>query len=116
MSKAIHLCPTKYCRRRRRAKGTHCSRCSMRMWRAENPIAALLGNIRSRAGRKKLEFSITLEWFSQFLLDNHYDRCLHHIDRISAGKGYVMGNLQVLPIADNIAKGNRERWGQFHLL
>jgi len=72
--------------------------------------------LRDRAAAKHLTFDLTLEWLAQFLLDTGYDSTLHHIDRISAGRGYVMGNLQVLPISDNIAKGNRERWGQLQCL
>lgn len=88
----------------------------MREWRKGNPVKAILHNLRSRAGHKHLTFDLTLEWLTDFLQRTGHDPQLHHIDRISAGKGYVMGNLQVLPIADNIAKGNRERWGQMQCL
>lgn len=88
----------------------------MREWRKANPVKAILHQIRSRAGHKHLTFDLTLAWLTDFLQRTGHDPSLHHIDRISAGKGYVMGNLQVLPIADNIAKGNRERWGQLQCL
>jgi len=40
----------------------------------------------------------------------------HHIDRISAEKGYTRDNIQILAARDNIAKGNRERGAQLQLL
>lgn len=116
MSKPLHLCPTKWCRRRKRKKGNLCPRCSLRLWRKANPVAARLAVLRDRAQRKHLAFDLTLPWLERFLRENAHDPSIHHIDRISAGRGYVMGNLQVLPIADNIAKGNRERWGQLQIL
>lgn len=114
--KASHLCVTKFCRGKRRGTQRLCSKCKMRLWRKENPYAALLAWIRGRAKRKGLEFNLTLEWFSAFLVERGYDRLEHHIDRVSAAKGYVMGNLQVLPIGENIAKGNRERGQQLQIL
>lgn len=88
----------------------------MRAWRAKNKVRATLAMLRWRATKKKLEFDLTVGWLESFLAFNCYDSTLHHIDRISAGRGYVIGNLQILPIADNIAKGNRERWGQLQCL
>lgn len=88
----------------------------MRAWRAANPIAAICLRLRQRAKKKGLEFNLTSEWLEWFLREQKYDSSLHHIDRISAGRGYVMDNLQVLSIGDNIAKGNRERHGQLQCL
>lgn len=114
--KSPHLCPTPYCRRPRRKKGTLCSRCAMREWREENPYHALLAHLRWRAKKKGLDFDLHIEWFTEFLNGSKYNRTEHHIDRISVAKGYVMGNLQVLPITENIAKGNRERGKQLQIL
>lgn len=114
--KPAHLCPTKYCRRRKAPKKLQCSRCAMRAWRAKNEMKARLAMLRCRAAAKHLTFDLTLEWLDWFCAKYKYNPLEHHIDRISAGKGYVMGNLQVLPISDNIAKGNRERWGQLQIL
>ncbi len=84
----------------------------MRIWRAKNPDHARLSILRDRAARKHVPFDLSLEWLQAFLDVNEYDPTLHHIDRIRTREGYVMGNLQVLPCAENIAKGNRERRGQ----
>jgi len=108
--KAFHLCPTRYCRNRKRQKGSCCSKCSMRAWRARNPVGALLAWLRWRAKVKEVPFDLTFTWFESFLRREGYDRALHHVDRIRTWEGYVKGNLQLLSGAENIAKGNRERW------
>lgn len=82
----------------------------MRAWRATNPVKCKLGILRDRAARKRVPFDLDLEWLTTFLTDNHYDPTLHHIDRIRTWEGYTKANLQVLPMSENIAKGNRERW------
>lgn len=72
--------------------------------------------LRDRAQRKGLTFDLTFEWLADFCERNGYDPYWHHIDRISCAKGYVKGNLQVLPSGENIAKGNRERGEQLQIL
>jgi len=83
----------------------------MREWRAANAVKAKLAILRDRAARKHLSFDLDADWLAEFLSSNHYDSSLHHIDRIRSWDGYVKGNLQVLLIGENIAKGNRERHG-----
>lgn len=107
--KPPHLCPTRYCRRRKAKKKLQCSRCAMRAWRAANPVKALMAHLRDHAAEKGVPFNLTLDWFESFLRKSRYDRKLHHIDRIRTWEGYVKGNIQVLVCAENIAKGNRER-------
>jgi len=84
----------------------------MRRWRAANPVGAILAQLRRRAKDKKIPFDLTLEWLKEFLATNKYDSSIHHIDRIKTWLGYTMGNLQVLVASENIAKGNRERYGK----
>jgi hypothetical protein len=108
--KAFHLCPTRWCRNRKAPKRGNCSKCAMREWRAANPVKCLLAWLRWTAKKKGVPFDLTLDWLTAFLRDNGYDRTVHHIDRIRTWEGYTMGNLQVLVAAENIAKGNRERW------
>lgn len=114
--KSPELCPTPYCRRPKAKKKQLCSRCGMRKWRQANPIAAMLACIKSRAKRKGLDFDLDLEWFTEFLRSRNHSRKEHHIDRISVAKGYVKGNLQILSIEENVAKGNRERGRQLQIL
>jgi len=84
----------------------------MRKWRAENPLKAKLSILKDRARRKRVPFDLDLSWFACFLEREKYDSTLHHIDRIRTWEGYTKGNLRVLPISENIAKGNRERHEQ----
>ena len=107
--KPSHLCVTKFCRHPRGAESPKCSRCAMRQWRMEHPLKAKLAILRDRARRKKVPFDLTLEWLGMFLALNAYDPTEQHIDRVKPWLGYVMGNLQVLPSGENIAKGNRGR-------
>tara|TARA_R110000868_G_scaffold64854_3_gene194614 strand:+ start:1261 stop:1617 length:357 start_codon:yes stop_codon:yes gene_type:complete len=110
--KSTSLCATKLCRNKRLKDRRLCSKCSLRRWRSANPVKARLFALKDRARRKKLAFDLDHEWLAGFLAKNGYDPALHHIDRICVLGGYVKTNLQVLPISDNIAKGNRERHGQ----
>lgn len=107
--KPPHLCITRYCRRKHGKRSPLCGRCSMRQWRAANPMKYRLTVLRQRARRKGVPFDLTLEWLTDFLTVNAYDPTEHHIDRIRTWEGYVMGNLQILTMSENIAKGNRER-------
>jgi len=84
----------------------------MRAWRESNPDKARLADLRMRSKRKRLPFNLDLEWLRDFLTTNQYDPSLHHIDRRCVLGGYTKDNLQLLPISENIAKGNRERHGQ----
>jgi len=77
-------------------------------------MKARLSSLRRRARDKGIPYDLDLKWLDDFLTRNSYDPTLHHIDRISALGGYTKGNLQLLLISENIAKGNRERHGQAH--
>lgn len=106
-------CVTKFCRGTGHPKRAGlCSKCSMRKWRASHPVGATLAMLRRRSKDKKIPFDLTLEWLTEFLTTNKYDSSIHHIDRIKTWLGYTMGNLQILPMSENIAKGNRERYGK----
>lgn len=111
-------CITKRCRHlvdRNKGRDKRCSKCKMRQWRLKNPIKACVTRLRERAKKKKVPFNIRVVWFAAFIASQNYDKRFHHIDRIIPPKGYVEGNLQVLDIDKNIAKGNRERHGQYQM-
>lgn len=107
------LCVTKFCRNPRgRNQSQLCKKCQMRRWRANRPLSARLAKLRDRAAQKKLPFDLDIAWLTDFLTQNNYNPAVHHIDRICVLGGYTKGNLQLLDGSDNIAKGNRERYGQ----
>lgn len=107
--KPTHLCVVKFCRHKHGPKSPKCSRCAVRLWRAANPVKAKLAILRDRAARKRVPFDLTLEWLTRFLTLGGYNPKEHHIDRVKPWLGYVMDNLQILPMDENIAKGNQER-------
>jgi len=113
--KPPHLCSTPYCRRAKSQRKAVCPRCYMRSWRAANKMKATLAILRDRAKRKKVPFDLDLPWLTEFLTSNNYDSKLHHIDRIRTWEGYTKANLQILDCRENIAKGNRERYGKLWL-
>lgn len=75
-------------------------------------MKARLASLRDRAQRKRVPFDLDLDWLADFLKRTGYDSTLHHIDRVCVLGGYTKGNLQVLTVAQNVGKGNRERRGQ----
>lgn len=83
----------------------------MRLWRMENPAEAHFAQIKNRAARREIAFTITLEEYKAFIAGTEYTNKRGrkawnlHIDRKAALKGYETGNLQILLAAANCAKG-----------
>lgn len=108
--KASNLCATKWCRGRCEKGARKCSKCRKRKWRAANPVVSSFGIIRTRARRKGIEFSLTMEEWKEFCIETGYGTLKGvHVDRIDPTEGYYLSNMQVITSSDNIAKGNRER-------
>lgn len=84
-------------------------------WRRNNPLLAAYDALRHSARRRRIEFGISFEYFCGLADSFGYANDRHTglndltIDRVKAERGYIPGNLRVLPKAENIAKGNRER-------
>ncbi len=90
---------------------TICSRRDKRLWRINNPEKAAFQNIRARAARKKIVFTITFENFMEEIKGTGYvegrgcSPASLHLDRKDPLLGYEPGNLKVLTCAENCAKG-----------
>jgi hypothetical protein len=80
-----------------------------------NPIHTLYFTIKDRARRKKLSFTLKIVEFVDFCIRYKVEPGITEIDRISSGKGYELSNIQILSKSMNVAKGNRERHGQYQL-
>ncbi len=112
--KNVHLCITKWCRKRRKKSHLRCSACVMRIWRKKNPLPAFYASLVARARRSRIAVGCTLAEFrkwavvSGFFVDGERVRGLT-VDRKKAHLGYFIDNMQVLGGSENIAKGNRER-------
>jgi hypothetical protein len=108
-------CATPYCRKEAPKSRKLCNTCRSRIWREKNPIAAAYKDRKHNAKHRGIEFAISLEYFTQFCIETDYIRgkgrtaTSYTIDRKDPLKGYVEGNLQILELKDNVAKGNRER-------
>lgn len=93
-----------------------CNKCRTRLYRANNPVKDAFRELRASAKKRNIAFTITFQDFEALVAQTNYisekgnSRDSLHIDRIDPNQGYCAGNLQVLTCAENIAKGNRERF------
>lgn len=92
-----------------------CQKHYMQLWRARNPARAAYANLRDSARKRRLPFELSFDDFALVVGDTPYMEekgtrvgCFH-IDRIDPCLGYTVGNLRVIPLSENIAKGNKER-------
>ena len=95
--------------------GKFCSTCRTKKMRAVNPIKLVFNRLKQNAKRRKLEFSLSLEHFTEIVSESGYmslrGRGKHDltIDRIISPLGYVDGNIQVLPMSENVKKRFRDK-------
>jgi hypothetical protein len=115
-SKPAKICKVAYCPNKLRAGyATLCQRHKMQLWRARNPMRSAFANLRASAHKRKLEFGLSFEEFNnlvngtRYIEDRGNNAGCYHIDRINPCAGYVAGNIQILTIEENTAKGNVER-------
>lgn len=109
------MCRVFGCRNEAAPRGDLCSKHSMRLWRFEKPLVAFFTQIRDRAARKKIVFTITLEEFLELVKDTGYEQkrgrsaASLHLDRKDALLGYEPGNLRVLNASENCAKAAEDK-------
>lgn len=86
--------------------------------RNQDPALFDFRHLRKSARRRGLEFTLTLEQFREFCRATGFDAPRKpgprtgdslSIDRIDPSRGYVPGNIQVLTLAENAAKGVEDR-------
>ena len=89
----------------------------MRAWRAAHPLKAAFAHLRSNARQRGITFALSLEEFASFCERTDYltrKGCLEtdalQVDRIDASRGYEPGNITVLTLSENAAKGNVEKF------
>ena len=108
-------CETKRCTNPKTKKGSYCAKCSMRKWRANNPLKSAYFTLRDNAKRRKKEFTITFEEFKKFCYETQVlagrgrSKDSYHIDRIDDNKGYSYDNIQVLTNTENMKKEHKRR-------
>ena len=116
-------CCVKHCRNpaknRRKKVGDcwFCDRCWQRRWRNNNPKKSAYRSLKDHAAGRRIEFKLDYYYFLgvmdaaaswDFEAESRGD--MVSIDRIDASKGYVHGNIRVVTVSENVAKGNRERY------
>ena len=87
-----------------------CCSCMKKEWRRKNPKMDSFAHIKFHAKERGIIFTLTFEEFVKLTEECDFGkRRLFHIDRIDASRGYETGNVQILTVSENVAKGNRER-------
>lgn len=114
-NKPKHLCVAWGCKNPRTPKNRFCSKHNHRYQKEKNPINHTFNLRRSRAKERGIEWNLTLAEFKQFCEENNYMELKGKsagsasIDRIDPNKGYEVGNLQILTLAQNSAKMHEDR-------
>ena len=112
------LCWVKGCRNFSRDDRCMCHMHMQRRWRAKNEVQADYANLKSHAKSRGLDFDLSPDYW-RGLTDafNYYGKRdeTPTIDRIDPTKGYVEGNLRVISLSENAAKGIRESYLPEHI-
>lgn len=96
-------------------KDRFCSKHSKRFQKEKNEASYVYNLVKSNAGKRKIEFTITLDEFKLFCKETDYlalrgkKASSASIDRINPLKGYSYDNIQVLSLADNSAKMHTDK-------
>lgn len=94
-----------------------CARHWQQRWRANNPKNAAYRALKDHAKARGIEFRLTPDFFfgmwecaAHFDMDAESRGEMISIDRKNPVKGYVPGNVRVVTISENAAKGAREKF------
>lgn len=109
-------CTTKYCRGKRAPENKCCHKCIKRRWRANNPERAAYANLKCHAKSRGKLFTLTFEQFLAIVGLQSYvngkgrERHCMSVDRIDPALGYVVGNIRIISVSDNVlAQKEHER-------
>lgn len=95
-------------------KDRFCAKHSKRFQKEKNEASYVYHLLKSNAGRRDKEFSLTLDEFKLFCKETNYLNLRGKkagsasIDRINPLKGYTYDNIQIMSLADNSAKMHRD--------
>lgn len=111
------MCCVKNCKNELIPKKTGlCHKHFQQRWRMKSPKKSAYAYLRDHAKGRGIKFTLTPDYFEGFC--DAFARFEHTaethgqtltIDRIEAWRGYEPGNLMILTLTENVAKGNRER-------
>jgi len=106
------LCKIRYCRKSHLKKQVFCSKHKHERFKEVNPIAYHYNFTKSNAKRRKRPFTLTMEYFKQWCIDNNYIELKGRykdsmtIDCDKEELGYADGNIQIMSNSSNLKK----RW------
>ena len=122
------LCCVKGCRRPAVTKGKtlggfwFCHKCWQARWRFNNPRVSTYRNLKDNARKRGLEFNLTYDYYLGMMdcaaawdVQAETRGEIVTIDRVDPTKGYVMGNIRVVSLSENVIKGNKERYLPEHI-
>lgn len=109
------LCVAYRCGSKHTPKNRFCSKHNHRYQKYKNPYKYTFQQKRSRAIKRGIEWSLTLDEFIEWCDENNYmaekgkKANSASIDRKDPNKGYEKGNLQKLTLAQNSAKMHEDK-------
>lgn len=106
----MNRCSTPYCKNK--VPGNYqCNKCRSKKWREANPIKYSFYNLRNRARRDNIPFTIVFEDFEKWCVNVHYigmkrgrGANARTVDRRYNDIGYHIDNIQVMEKRDNVIK------------
>lgn len=104
------LCIEPRCKNRKGKEHARCYKHMMRRWRKANPMMDAYMRLRESARKRRIEFTISFEEFTDFALQCEYLELKGNaatsltVDRIKNRIGYVAGNIQPMTRAQNTIK------------
>lgn len=108
-------CPLYGCRNKARCRGVLCAKHEQQLRRRKNPAKSFFNQIKQRAGRRNIPFTLTFDQFIEAVAETGYlegrgrASCMLHLDRDDATKGYEAGNIVVRTARQNCQKSHEDK-------
>ena len=108
------LCVACRCTRKSSKKDRFCHKHRKRYQKENNPVVYTFGFLKQNAKRRGKPFDLTIDQFRRFCKETNYIELKGKlaksasIDRIDSTKGYSIDNIQILSLAENASKSNKD--------
>lgn len=115
MKRSRKLCLTPRCRNKKAPSGSLCYACQKRHYRARHRMRDSWQHLKDNSKRRGIYFDLTFDEFTQFCYEYDYLSGVGRstksftVDRIIEELGYTAGNIQALPMGDNVRKEHARR-------
>lgn len=100
-------CTTETCQNKAVIHKRFCEKCTKRKYREKYPLKYWYTTLRSNAKRRRKDFTLTIEQFSEFCIKTGYDEKKGKtadslsIDRIKDWEGYTVDNIRAITLSKN---------------